>query len=80
MLVWNRLLYLENLAHQNKGTLMWVPSHHAISSNEGADQLARAGWTCLFTGPEPFVGFLPLISYEVDDIILVMGQNHRSLD
>jgi hypothetical protein len=41
------------LAKQNRVQLMWEPGHKGIEGNEIGDQLAKFGFECLLTRPEP---------------------------
>ena len=52
---------LVKLAEYDKIQLIWIPGHTGIDGNEMADQLARRGSSCPFTGPEPALGRLPRI-------------------
>lgn len=47
---------LNDLARQNKVTLVWTPGHSGIVGNEKADELARQGASIRFMGPEPVLG------------------------
>jgi ribonuclease HI len=42
-LVWECMQGLEKLSKSNKVTLMWIPRHQGIPSNEEADRLAKEG-------------------------------------
>ena len=47
---------VNELAKDNKVTLLWVPGHEGIEGNEKADAIAKKGTETQFIGPEPFCG------------------------
>jgi len=55
-MIWECLGKLNELARNNKFTLLWVAGHRRIEGNEKANILAKKGAETLFTGLEPFCG------------------------
>jgi hypothetical protein len=56
---------LQNLSHNNRVRLFWVPSHCYIEGNKEADRLGKMGSDSYFCEPEPCV---PLSASVVPDI------------
>jgi ribonuclease HI len=52
-LAWNCHQSPVKLAKHNRVQLVWMPGHGGFEGNQNADQLARLGSECPFTGPEP---------------------------
>jgi hypothetical protein len=55
-LVWDCHQSIIQLVEHNTVQLIRVPSHEGIVGNEMADQLAKTGSECTFTGPETACG------------------------
>lgn len=58
-LVWECKKALNTLARQTEVEIIWVPGHNGVEGNETADELAREGANCTFTGSEPCIGCAP---------------------
>ena len=56
LLVWKCFEALNNLATENRVTLLWIPGHSDIKGNEISDRLAKLAVRENFTGTEQVVG------------------------
>ncbi|KAJ8911610.1 hypothetical protein NQ315_015944 [Exocentrus adspersus] len=64
--VWNYQQTLSRVGRTNRLTLVWIPGHVGLRSNEVADSLARRGAASEFIGPEPVLG----LSYSTARLVI----------
>jgi ribonuclease HI len=63
--VWDCSQSLVKLVQHNRIQMIWVPGHMGIRGNETANQLARQGFSCPLTEPEPALGMSAKVAREV---------------
>ncbi|GFG33621.1 hypothetical protein Cfor_03379, partial [Coptotermes formosanus] len=70
--VWDCSQSLVKLVQHNRIQMIWVPGHMGIRGNETANQLARQGFSCPLTEPEPALGMSAKVAREVMCVLLYL--------